>query len=100
MQPEDRSPNAEFADLYDHPRLGALAELLESAAPAAEVAPRLVTPTPRRAQWAQLLALIAAHIALVWYQKHTQYPGPARTEKNVVGTRIVPVFSLDQGAFF
>ncbi|MBF6173384.1 cytochrome bc1 complex cytochrome b subunit [Nocardia blacklockiae] len=47
-----------------------------------------------------MLALIAAHIALVWYQKHTQYPGPARTEKNVVGTRIVPVFSLDQGAFF
>ncbi|MBB5913552.1 ubiquinol-cytochrome c reductase cytochrome b subunit [Nocardia transvalensis] len=47
-----------------------------------------------------MLALIAAHIALVWYQKHTQYPGPARTEKNVIGTRIVPVFSLDQGAFF
>ncbi|WP_024801126.1 cytochrome bc complex cytochrome b subunit [Nocardia sp. BMG51109] len=47
-----------------------------------------------------ILALIAAHIALVWYQKHTQFPGPARTEKNVIGTRIVPVFSLDQGAFF
>ncbi|MFJ9363899.1 cytochrome bc complex cytochrome b subunit [Nocardia sp. NPDC101769] len=47
-----------------------------------------------------MLALIAAHIALVWYQKHTQYPGPARTERNVIGTRIVPVFSLDQGAFF
>ncbi|WP_063006972.1 cytochrome bc1 complex cytochrome b subunit [Nocardia kruczakiae] len=47
-----------------------------------------------------MLALIAAHIAIVWYQKHTQFPGPARTEKNVVGTRIVPVFVLDQGAFF
>ncbi|MEV0298852.1 cytochrome bc complex cytochrome b subunit [Nocardia sp. NPDC050710] len=47
-----------------------------------------------------MLALIAAHIALVWYQKHTQFPGPGRTERNVVGTRIVPVFSLDQGAFF
>ncbi|MFI9505644.1 cytochrome bc complex cytochrome b subunit [Nocardia sp. NPDC052566] len=47
-----------------------------------------------------MLALIAAHIALVWYQKHTQYPGPGRTEKNVIGTRIVPVFSLDQGSFF
>ncbi|MCU1640515.1 MAG: cytochrome bc complex cytochrome b subunit [Nocardia sp.] len=47
-----------------------------------------------------MLALIAAHIALVWYQKHTQYPGPGRSERNVVGTRIVPVFSLDQGAFF
>ncbi|WP_024803724.1 cytochrome bc complex cytochrome b subunit [Nocardia sp. BMG51109] len=47
-----------------------------------------------------ILALIAAHVALVWYQKHTQFPGPGRTEKNVVGTRIVPVFALDQGAFF
>ncbi|MGV9412385.1 cytochrome bc1 complex cytochrome b subunit [Nocardia sp. NPDC003693] len=47
-----------------------------------------------------MLALIAVHVALVWYQKHTQFPGPARTEKNVAGTRIVPVFSVDQGAFF
>ncbi len=47
-----------------------------------------------------MLALIVAHIALVWYQKHTQFPGPARTERNVIGTRIVPVFSIDQGAFF
>ncbi|MQY26848.1 cytochrome bc1 complex cytochrome b subunit [Nocardia aurantia] len=47
-----------------------------------------------------MVALVAAHIALVWYQKHTQFPGPARTERNVVGTRIVPVFAFDQGAFF
>ncbi|MFI6870833.1 cytochrome bc complex cytochrome b subunit [Nocardia sp. NPDC050406] len=47
-----------------------------------------------------MLVLIVAHIALVWYQKHTQYPGAGRTERNVIGTRIVPVFSLDQGAFF
>ncbi|MBF6298291.1 cytochrome bc complex cytochrome b subunit [Nocardia amamiensis] len=47
-----------------------------------------------------ILALIAAHIALVWYQKHTQFPGPGRTENNVVGARIVPVFAADQGAFF
>ncbi|MFE3059619.1 cytochrome bc complex cytochrome b subunit, partial [Nocardia sp. NPDC059239] len=47
-----------------------------------------------------ILALIAAHLGLVWYQKHTQFPGPARTEDRSVGARIVPVFSLDQGAFF
>ncbi|MET9491583.1 cytochrome bc complex cytochrome b subunit [Nocardia sp. NPDC006630] len=47
-----------------------------------------------------LLALIAAHVALVWYQKHTQFPGPGRKETNVVGARIVPVFAADQGAFF
>ncbi|MFD8244319.1 cytochrome bc complex cytochrome b subunit [Nocardia sp. NPDC059691] len=47
-----------------------------------------------------ILALIAAHVALVWYQKHTQFPGPGRTENNVVGARIVPVFAADQGAYF
>ncbi|MHA2789383.1 cytochrome bc1 complex cytochrome b subunit [Corynebacterium sp. S7] len=40
-----------------------------------------------------LLALIAAHVLLVWYQKHTQFPGPGRTENNVVGVRILPVFA-------
>ncbi|RVW04941.1 cytochrome bc1 complex cytochrome b subunit [Rhodococcus spongiicola] len=47
-----------------------------------------------------MLALIAAHLALVWYQKHTQFPGPGRTEQNVVGVRILPVFALKGGAFF
>ncbi|AIT61485.1 menaquinol-cytochrome C reductase [Corynebacterium doosanense CAU 212 = DSM 45436] len=40
-----------------------------------------------------ILALIAAHLLLVWYQKHTQFPGPGRTENNVVGIRIMPVFA-------
>jgi ubiquinol-cytochrome c reductase cytochrome b subunit len=47
-----------------------------------------------------ILALIAAHVALVWYQKHTQFPGPGRTEQNVVGVRILPVFAVKGGAFF
>ncbi|MCK0092939.1 cytochrome bc complex cytochrome b subunit [Rhodococcus sp. HNM0563] len=47
-----------------------------------------------------ILALIAAHLALVWYQKHTQFPGPGRTEQNVVGVRILPVFAVKSGAFF
>ena len=47
-----------------------------------------------------ILALIGAHLALVWYQKHTQFAGPGRTEKNVVGVRILPVFAAKGGAFF
>ena len=47
-----------------------------------------------------ILALIGVHLALVWYQKHTQFPGPGRTETNVVGVRILPVFALKGGAFF
>ena len=46
-----------------------------------------------------ILALIAAHLALVWYQKHTQFPGPGRTENNVVGVRILPVFAVKSLAF-
>jgi ubiquinol-cytochrome c reductase cytochrome b subunit len=47
-----------------------------------------------------ILALIGVHLALVWYQKHTQFPGPGRTEHNVVGVRILPVFAVKSGAFF
>lgn len=47
-----------------------------------------------------ILALIGAHLALVWYQKHTQFPGTGRTEQNVVGVRILPVFAVKSGAFF
>jgi quinol---cytochrome-c reductase cytochrome b subunit len=46
------------------------------------------------------LALIGIHLALVWFQKHTQFPGPGRTEKNVVGVRVMPVFAVKSGAFF
>ncbi|EHR49750.1 cytochrome b subunit of the bc complex [Saccharomonospora marina XMU15] len=47
-----------------------------------------------------MLALVAVHLALVWYQKHTQFPGVRRTEKNVVGVRIMPVFAVKGGAWF
>lgn len=46
-----------------------------------------------------ILGLIAAHLALVWYQKHTQFPGAGRTENNVVGVRILPLFGLKAAAF-
>ncbi len=47
-----------------------------------------------------MLALIGLHLALVWFQKHTQFPGLARTERNVVGVRVMPVFAVKSGAFF
>ncbi|AXE39245.1 cytochrome b [Acidipropionibacterium virtanenii] len=47
-----------------------------------------------------LLGLIAAHISLVVYHKHTQYPGPGRTEKNVVGYPMFPVYMAKAGGFF
>nr|WP_042189553.1 cytochrome bc complex cytochrome b subunit [Kibdelosporangium sp. MJ126-NF4]CEL18753.1 Ubiquinol--cytochrome c reductase, cytochrome B subunit [Kibdelosporangium sp. MJ126-NF4]CTQ96394.1 Ubiquinol--cytochrome c reductase, cytochrome B subunit (EC 1.10.2.2) [Kibdelosporangium sp. MJ126-NF4] len=47
-----------------------------------------------------LLALVAVHVGLVWYQKHMQFPGVLRKETNVVGVRIMPYFSLKGGGFF
>ncbi|WP_433208039.1 Pls/PosA family non-ribosomal peptide synthetase [Nocardia sp. CA-107356] len=55
----ERYPRITVADLYDHPRLGALAELLDETAPQEAVETRIVRPTPRSAQWAQILATIA-----------------------------------------
>jgi len=46
------------------------------------------------------LALITVHLMLVWYQKHTQYPGPGRTEKNVVGYPLLPIYMAKAGGFF
>ena len=46
-----------------------------------------------------ILGLIAAHLALVWYQKRTQFPGPGRAENNVVGVRILPLFGIKAAAF-
>ncbi|MGY1848032.1 MULTISPECIES: cytochrome bc1 complex cytochrome b subunit [unclassified Blastococcus] len=40
-----------------------------------------------------LLALIAVHLLVLVKQKHTQFPGPGRTEHNVVGNRLFPTFA-------
>ncbi|HEX2357148.1 MAG TPA: cytochrome bc complex cytochrome b subunit [Micromonosporaceae bacterium] len=47
-----------------------------------------------------LLALITVHITLVFIQKHTQWPGPGRTNHNVVGERFVPRYTIKQAGFF
>ena len=47
-----------------------------------------------------ILALIGLHLALVWFQKHTQFPGPGRTEHNVVGNRFFPTFAAKSGGLF
>jgi len=47
-----------------------------------------------------ILALITAHLMMIWYQKHTQYPGMGRTETNVVGYRLFPIYTAKAGGFF
>jgi ubiquinol-cytochrome c reductase cytochrome b subunit len=47
-----------------------------------------------------LLALIVTHVGLVFTQKHTQWPGPGRTNSNVVGERMFPRYIIKQTGFF
>ncbi len=43
---------------------------------------------------AVLATLIAVHLAIIMRQKHSQFPGPGRTEENVVGTPLWPAYAL------
>ena len=49
---------------------------------------------------AMLLLLVAIHMFMVVLHKHTQYPGPGRTENNVVGFPVGPVYAAKAGGFF
>ena len=50
-----RYPELTVAQLYDHPRLGSLAGFLDELDPPTTVTPRIVEPTPRSTQVAQVL---------------------------------------------
>ena len=47
-----------------------------------------------------ILGLITFHMMMIWYQKHTQFAGPGRTETNVVGSRLFPSYAAKAGGFF
>jgi len=47
-----------------------------------------------------ILGLMTFHLMMIWYQKHTQFAGPGRTEDNVVGSRLYPAYAAKAGGFF
>jgi ubiquinol-cytochrome c reductase cytochrome b subunit len=47
-----------------------------------------------------MMGLLVAHLILVFYHKHTQFAGPGRTNKNVVGMPLLPVYTAKAGGFF
>jgi len=49
---------------------------------------------------ALMVALITVHLLLVFYQKHTQWPGPGKTNRNVVGAPFLPIYTAKAGGFF
>lgn len=49
---------------------------------------------------ALIVGLLTAHLAILWRQKHTQFPGPGRTEGNIVGSRLWPQYAAKSLALF
>jgi ubiquinol-cytochrome c reductase cytochrome b subunit len=49
---------------------------------------------------ALVVAFIALHLAFVVIHKHTQYAAPGRTQGNVVGYPVLPVYAAKAGGFF
>ncbi len=42
---------------------------------------------------AAIATLIGLHVSILWRQKHTQFPGPGKTETNVVGSPLFPKYA-------
>ncbi|PWJ49875.1 menaquinol-cytochrome c reductase cytochrome b subunit precursor [Quadrisphaera granulorum] len=49
---------------------------------------------------AALLAMIGIHLGMLVMHKHMQFPGPGRTNNNVVGYPVLPVYAAKAGGFF
>ncbi len=45
-----------------------------------------------------LAGLLGAHLAILWRQNHTDFPGPGKTEKNIVGSRLWPQYTVKSTA--
>ncbi len=39
-------------------------------------------------------ALLGVHLGVLWLQRHTQFSGPGRDERTVVGTPLIPAYAL------
>jgi len=42
---------------------------------------------------AALATLLGLHLLIIWRQKHTNYPGPGRTDRTLVGSRLWPSYA-------
>lgn len=43
---------------------------------------------------AVIVGLLTAHLMILWRQKHTDFPGPGKTETNIKGSRIWPQYTM------
>jgi ubiquinol-cytochrome c reductase cytochrome b subunit len=45
-----------------------------------------------------LAGLLGGHLAILWRQTHTDFPGPGKTERNIVGSRLWPQYTVKSTA--
>ncbi|HMK92887.1 MAG TPA: cytochrome b, partial [Thermoleophilia bacterium] len=46
-----------------------------------------------------IASLLGLHLGILWIQRHTQYRGPARTDRRIVGTPLIPAYALRTTGF-
>jgi ubiquinol-cytochrome c reductase cytochrome b subunit len=46
-----------------------------------------------------IVALVTLHLMLIWFQKHTQWAGPGKSNTNVVGYPFFPIYMTKAGGF-
>lgn len=49
---------------------------------------------------ALISVLLAVHLAIIWRQLHTNYPGPKRTDESIVGSRLWPSYAAKSVGLF
>jgi ubiquinol-cytochrome c reductase cytochrome b subunit len=47
-----------------------------------------------------IIALLGVHLGLIWHQKHTQFPGPGRSERRLVGSQLWPTYTAKSIGLF
>ncbi len=47
-----------------------------------------------------LILLLTMHLVIIWRQKHTNYPGPNRSNRSIVGTRLWPTYASKATGYF
>jgi len=49
---------------------------------------------------AAIAGLLSLHLGLLWLQRHTEFPGPGRDDRTMVGTPMVPAYALRTTGYF
>jgi ubiquinol-cytochrome c reductase cytochrome b subunit len=49
---------------------------------------------------ALIAIFLTAHLAILWHQKHTDFPGPGKTEDTIHGSRLWPQYAAKSTALF